>query len=78
MITQQISTININMINTTTTTLVEQQLNQKRIIANHIKQNGTNQPSNNLLQYVSPFPSDTQPPIHNHTKEGITTTDSNH
>ena len=52
MITQQISTININIINTITTTLVEQQLNQKRIIANHIKQNGTNQPSNNLLQYV--------------------------
>ena len=42
MIAKQMSTIKINMINTITATLVKQQLNQQRLISNHIQQNETN------------------------------------
>ena len=49
MITQQMSTININMINTITATLAEHRLNQQRLISNHFQQNETNQLANNLL-----------------------------
>ena len=65
------------MINTITATLVEQQLNQQRLTSNHIQQNETNQPSNNLLQQILPSPPNTQPPQNHHTEEGITVTGSN-
>ena len=77
MIAKQMSTIKINMINTITATLAEQQLNQQRLTWNHIQQNETNQPSNNLLQQILPSPPNTQPPQNHHIEGGITATGSN-